>query len=146
MIRISEQTELSDEIIDAVTRLLPQLSPTARIPTVQHINEILAAEGTRLFCARDADKRIIGFLVLVIFRIPTGLRFRIEDVVVDEAARGSGTGKQLLLTALEAAGKMGAKQVDLSCRPARKSANRLYQKLGFEKRDTNVYRYYLKNK
>jgi len=145
MISIMEQTETNDEIISAIEKLLPQLSPTATLPSREQISEIIESENIKLYCATDGDDHVVGMLVLVIFRIPTGLRFRIEDVVVDEAARGLGVGKELLLHALADARELGADKVDLSCRPAREAANRLYQKLGFEKRNTNVYRFHIKS-
>ena len=76
----------------------------------------------------------------MVFPIPTGTRAWIEDVVVDEAARGSGMGAALNQAALDHARLRGAKTVDLTSRPSREAANRLYQRLGFEPRETNVYR------
>jgi ribosomal protein S18 acetylase RimI-like enzyme len=89
------------------------------------------------------DGVIVGSLTLVLYRIPTGLKAWIEDVVVDEAARGLGVGEALNLAALEEARRHGAKYVSLSSRPSRDAANRLYQRLGFAERNTNVYRYLL---
>ena len=93
--------------------------------------------------ARDPDGTIVGSLTLVVFPIPTGSRAWIEDVVVDEAARGAGVGAALNQAALDHARALGAKTVDLTSRPSREAANRLYQRLGFEPRETNVYRYEL---
>ena len=83
----------------------------------------------------------MGSLTLVTFRIPTGMRAWIEDVVVDESARGAGVGEALNVAALEVARQRGCKTVDLTSRPSREAANRLYQRLGFKPRDTNIYRY-----
>ena len=93
-----------------------------------------------LFLAR-VDGRILGSLTLAFYRIPTGLKAWIEDVVVDGDARGSGLGAELSLAALAEAKDRGAKDVSLTSRPSRESANRLYQRIGFQARDTNVYRY-----
>ena len=93
-----------------------------------------------LFAARSGQE-IVGLLTLAIFRIPTGVRAWIEDVVVDNQARGKGVGDALNRAALAEAERRGAKTVDLTSRPSREAANRLYQRLGFKQRDTNVYRY-----
>ena len=82
-------------------------------------------------------------LTLVIFRLPTGVRARIEDVVVDGAMRGRGVASALTAAALELAAASGAHTVDLTSRPSREAANRLYQHLGFEQRETVVYRFRL---
>ena len=103
---------------------------------------MLAAGATDVLIATDGDE-ILGALTLVIFRIPTGVRAWIEDVVVDNAARGRGVGEALNQFALDIARAKGAVTVDLTSRPAREAANRLYQRLGFVKRDTNVYRFVL---
>ncbi len=89
----------------------------------------------------SVDGDIVGSLTLVVFRIPTGVRAWIEDVVVDESARGHGVGEALNREALRVAREHGAITVDLTSRPSREAANRLYQRLGFTERNTNVYRY-----
>ena len=91
----------------------------------------------------DGQGRIVGMLTLVVFRIPTGVRAWIEDVVVDSAVGRRGVGEALTRAALDLAGTCGALTVDLTSRPSREAANRLYQKVGFEPRETNVYRYRL---
>jgi len=106
----------------------------------------VAAPGTHLLVARasldgGAAATIVGTLTLVVFRIPTGLRAWIEDVVVDESARGRGVGEALTMAAIGLAAGAGARTVDLTSRPTREAANRLYRRLGFELRETNVYRY-----
>jgi ribosomal protein S18 acetylase RimI-like enzyme len=109
---------------------------------------MVAAPGTHLLVARLAGEGdgpsagpIVGTLTLVVFRIPTGVRAWIEDVVVDEGARGRGVGQALTRAAIDRAAQAGARTVDLTSRPAREAANRLYQGLGFQARATNVYRY-----
>ena len=133
--------EVTPELVDAFARLLPQLSRSSPPPGKEELEELVAAPGTSLLVARDDG--IVGTLTLVVFRIPTGMRAWIEDVVVDESARGRGVGEALTRRAIELAGEVGAKTVDLTSRPSRDAANRLYQRLGFVARDTNVYRYSL---
>lgn len=136
-------TQITDEVVTAFNRLIPQLSSSARIPTRSELEEIAANES--LLIARDPAQQniILGSLTLVTFRIPTGVRAWIEDVVVDENARGKGVGEALTRAALERARELGSKTVDLTSRPNRESANRLYQRVGFELRQSNLYRYKL---
>ena len=110
--------------------------------SANQLAEMIAAESTTVFVATRAQE-IVGLLTLVVFRIPTGMRAWIEDVVVDESARGAGVGESLNRAALDEARRKGAKTVDLTSRPSRAAANRLYQRLGFVARETNVYRYEL---
>jgi ribosomal protein S18 acetylase RimI-like enzyme len=126
------------EVVEALARLLPQLS-SAPPPDAAELATLMAG-GSTVFVAR-VDGVIVGSLTLVSYRIPTGLKMWIEDVVVDEAARGHGVGETLNLAALDEARRQGAKAVSLTSRPSRQAANRLYQRIGFSVRDTNVYRY-----
>jgi len=131
---------VTPELLDAVHRLVPQLSKSAPPILAEHLAEIVNGPATTLFVAR-VDGAIVGCLTLAVFRLPTGVRAWIEDVVVDDAARGHGAGEALNLAAIALADERGARTVDLSSRPSREAANRLYQRLGFVQRDTNVYRY-----
>ncbi len=135
-------TGSTPELLDAFARLIPQLSKSSPPPTAEEVDEIAGSDATVLFVAR-VDGVIRGSLTLALFRIPTGLRAWIEDVVVDDAARGAGVGAALNRAAIDEAARRGAKTVDLTSRPSREAANRLYQRLGFVPRDTNVYRYSL---
>jgi ribosomal protein S18 acetylase RimI-like enzyme len=128
------------EVVEALARLLPQLSSAA--PPDSSELAVIMSSGSTLFVAR-VDGRIVGSLTLVMYRIPTGLKAWIEDVVVDESARGHGVGEALSQAALGEARRHGAKAVSLTSRPSRDAANRLYQRIGFVARDTNVYRYSL---
>jgi ribosomal protein S18 acetylase RimI-like enzyme len=128
----------TDEVVSALARLLPQLS-SATPPTASELAAIMD-DGATVFVAR-VDGQIVGSLTLVMYRIATGLKAWIEDVVVDEAARGSGVGEALNFAAIDEARRRGAKAVSLTSRPSREAANRLYQRIGFSARDTNVYRY-----
>ena len=132
--------EATPELVEAMARLLPQLSSSAPAPTSAELDEIATSPATVLLVAR-LDGRIVGSLTLALFRIPTGMRAWIEDVVVDDSARGKGVGELLNRAAIDHAQKAGAKTVDLTSRPSREAANRLYQRLGFTARETNVYRY-----
>jgi ribosomal protein S18 acetylase RimI-like enzyme len=139
---VSAATQVTPEIVDAVARLVPQLSRSAPAPTGAELAELVASPATKLFLARNGDGgEIVGMLTLALVRIPTGLRAWIEDVVVAEAARGMGCGEALSRAALDAASVAGARTVDLTSRPSREAANRLYRRLGFVERATNVYRY-----
>lgn len=140
---ISLLTEVTDEVVQAFARLLPQLSSSAVVPSREQLQEI--ADNDSFFIARDPDSggQIVGSLTLVTFRIPTGVRSWIEDVVVDTSMRGRGIGEALTRAALIRAAELGAKTVDLTSRPSREAANRLYQRVGFELRQTNLYRYNL---
>jgi len=125
---------------EAIARILPQLSKSSPPPSLTELREIVESSACHLLVAR-VDGRIVGSLTLVIFRIPTGMRAWIEDVVVDDAARGHGVGEAINRFALDVAKQHGCKTVDLTSRPSREAANRLYQRIGFQARDTNVYRY-----
>ena len=138
-IQIETAAMVTDELVSALERLVPQLSSSSPPPTRAHLMQIVDSNSCSLLIARD-DERIVGSLTLVVFPIPTGVRAWIEDVVVDASARGKGVGEALNLRALEIARAEGAVTVDLTSRPSREAANRLYQRIGFVKRDTNVYR------
>lgn len=139
---VEKAGDVTEELVSAFERLVPQLSSSNPPPSAGDLREILADGGSSLFVAR-VDGRIVGSLTLATFRIPTGLRAWIEDVVVDESARGHGVGEALNRAALADARARGAVTVDLTSRPSREAANRLYRKLGFVARETNVYRYTL---
>ncbi len=139
-VEIFEATEVTDELVESFARLVPQLSSSSAPTTRGELAEITASGATALFMARSVDGRIVGSLTLGVFRIPTGFRAWIEDVVVDDSARGAGVGEALVGVAIDRARSLGAKTVDLTSRPSREAANRLYLRLGFEARTTNVYR------
>jgi ribosomal protein S18 acetylase RimI-like enzyme len=140
-VQIEVVTSPSAEIVAAVGALVGQLSSSAPAPSAAQIEALVASTATRLLLARDAQGRIVGMLTLALFPIPTGLRAWIEDVVVDREAREQGIGALLTQEALALARADGARTVDLTSRPSREAANRLYTKLGFHPRETNVYRY-----
>ena len=131
---------VDDELVTAFERLIPQLSSSSPPPTRAQLAEIVENGSTVLLLARVGGE-ILGSLTLAFYRIPTGLKAWIEDVVVDDAARGRGVGAALNQAALAEARRRGAKDVSLTSRPSREAANRLYLRLGFVARETNMYRY-----
>ncbi|MCE1252531.1 MAG: GNAT family N-acetyltransferase [Anaerolineae bacterium] len=145
---IERINRVDDELIEAFKYLSPQLSASMPVPGREQLEEIVNSPATHLFVARDEsqNKRIIGTLTLVIFRTPAGVSAHIEDVVVDQSQRGRGWGEALTRAAISLAMERGAKKVDLTSAPRREAANRLYQRLGFVRWETNFYRMILSKK
>ena len=139
-VRIAPATEVTPDLVDAFVRLIPQLSSSSPPPDAGELQELVDADGTTLLMA-TVGATIVGTLTLVVFRIPTAVRAWIEDVIVDEAYGGRGIGRALTEAAIDVARSQGVRTVDLTSRPSREAANRLYQRVGFERRETNVYRY-----
>ena len=139
-IEISECTQVNQEVVEAFEKLIPQLSTSSSAPTLEELELMVSHDAATLLIATDQGM-IVGSMTLVIFPLPTGVRAWIEDVVVDGDARSRGVGEALNRRAMEIAVARGAKTIDLTSRPSREAANRLYQRLGFLRRDTNVYRY-----
>jgi ribosomal protein S18 acetylase RimI-like enzyme len=139
VISVRIATSVDSDLLQAVTALLPQLSRSAPPPTFEQLVRIVADPATTLFVAED-EGRIVGTLTLAAFEIPSGRRAWIEDVITDKAARGMGVASALVNAALAHAAEGGSRTVDLTSRPDREDANRLYVGLGFEQRTTNVYR------
>jgi ribosomal protein S18 acetylase RimI-like enzyme len=143
VLTVFEVHAIDDEVAAAVAGLVRQLSPSAPALRREDLSRLVDSPAITLFGIRDEGGPIVGILTLALFPTPTGLRAWIEDVVVDEAGRGQGAGETLTRAALEAARTAGARTVDLTSRPSRDAANRLYRRVGFEQRETNVYRYRL---
>lgn len=139
-IRVEIIREPSQELVDAFGKLLPQLSTTAKPLDYEAIGRMVTCDANTVLVARTPDA-IIGTLTLVLLPLPSGLRARVEDVVVDGAARGQGVAGLLTQEALRLAREAGARTVDLTSRPDRAAANRLYERLGFEARRSTVYRF-----
>ena len=141
-VRVREVTDEAEApaLVDAFARLIPQLSRSAPPPGADVLAEIISAPATHLLVAEEGGT-VIGSLTLVVFRIPTGQRAWIEDVVVDSEAGGKGVGTTLNRFALDLAAELGCRTVDLTSRPTREAANRLYQRIGFTPRETNIYRF-----
>lgn len=131
---------IDDDVVTALGRLLPQLSRSAKPLTIADITAIQASPAVTLLLARS-EGTIAGMLTLIMFPSPTGLRAWIEDVVVDEQFRGRGAGEELSRAAVRIAREAGARTVDLTSRPSREAAGRLYERIGFKQRDSRVYRY-----
>ena len=133
---------VTDELLDALTRLISQLKISSPRLTRDEVAGLLSSDAVSLLTARvDASAPILGMLTLIVYRVPTGVRARIEDVVVDESARGQGIAVALVERALEVARAKGADGVALTSNPRREAANQLYQKVGFKRWETNVYFY-----
>jgi ribosomal protein S18 acetylase RimI-like enzyme len=144
VIHVTEIIDITDEVVEAFNRLIPQLSSSNPPPSVDELSAIAASEETVLLAAKDAETgEIVGSLTLAFFRIPTGLQARIEDVVVDDNHRRRGIARLLTEVAIDRARDAGAKRVGLTSRPSREAANSLYLSMGFEVRGTNVYRFTL---
>jgi ribosomal protein S18 acetylase RimI-like enzyme len=139
VIAVEAAAVVDDDLCAAVNRLVSQLSRSSAPPSRSVLERMVADDGTTLFVARG-DDGIVGMLTLATFQIPTGVRAWIEDVVVDETARGTGVAVALVQAALDRSAALGARTVDLTSRPHREAANRLYLRMGFEVRQTNVYR------
>lgn len=144
-ISVRAATEVDDGLVEAFSRLIPQLSSSSPPPTAAELLSIIDNPNSVLFIAEldgDDDVRsVVGSLTLAFYRIPTGLKAWIEDVVVDESARGLGVGEALNVAAIDESRQRGAKNVSLTSRSSREAANRLYQRLGFEPYETNLYRF-----
>jgi len=138
--KIIEVTEYSEKIFETLNDLLPQLLETVLPITAEDLKKIIQSESSHLLMA-ELDGHYIGSLTLTTVKIPTGIKAWIEDVVVSEKIRGKGVGSLLIKHAVSMARSFGAQTIDLTSRPSREAANALYKKLGFEHRETNVYRY-----
>ena len=136
----------TQELCDTLQRLVPQLGAHKIPPTLGELDALVRSEASRLLVARDPDENgsIVGILCLTVYRVPTGLRSMIEDVIVDEIMRGRGIGEALMRRAIELARAAGAEGVSLTSNPQREAANKLYRSMGFELRRTNPYFYRLK--
>jgi ribosomal protein S18 acetylase RimI-like enzyme len=145
---IEQVTEVTDDLMAAFALLGPQLSKNMKVPTREQLNEIIQSPVTTLLVARDpqSNQKIVGTLTLVVFRTPAGVSAHIEDVVVDGQQRGQGIGEALTRAALSLAAEKGAKKVDLTSASWREAANRLYQRLGFMRWETNLYRFLIEKK
>jgi ribosomal protein S18 acetylase RimI-like enzyme len=144
-ISVRAATEVDDGLVEVFSRLIPQLSSSSPPPTAAELLSIIDNPNSVLFIAEldgDDDVRsVVGSLTLAFYRIPTGLKAWIEDVVVDESVRGLGVGEALNVAAIDESRQRGAKNVSLTSRSSREAANRLYQRLGFEPYETNLYRF-----
>jgi ribosomal protein S18 acetylase RimI-like enzyme len=141
-VQIEIVEHVTPELADAFARLVPQLSRSAAVPDSEALTRLISSDAITVLVARSGPD-VAGSLTLVMFPLPTGTRAWIEDVVVDESARGQGIGEALTVRALELARQAGARTVDLTSRPSRAAAGRLYERVGFQLRDSRLYRYSL---
>jgi len=132
-------TEATDELYGAFKRLVPQLTNNNPPPSLNDLTALVRDSSSTLLVARTEHGGIIGALTLTVYRVPTGIRSIIEDVIVDNSARGQGIGEALMQRAIEVAREKGAKNISLTSNPMREAANRLYLRIGFKKRETNAY-------
>ncbi len=141
LIEIVNQAD--EELYEAFQRLVPQLTNNNPPPSRGDLADLVRDGSSTLMVARNDSGQIVGALNLTIYRVPTGIRSIIEDVIVDNAARGHGIGKALMLQAIEIAREKGANNISLTSNPRREAANRLYLRIGFKKRETNSYQFQL---
>jgi ribosomal protein S18 acetylase RimI-like enzyme len=142
-VKVEILADVTEETVEAFARLIPQLSRSAPPPDACGLARVAGCESNTVLVARRESGEIVGTLTLAIFPIPTGVRAWIEDVVVDEAAGRQGIGTALTEEALRLAREAGARTVDLTSRPTREAAGRLYERLGFQRRDSRLYRFTL---
>lgn len=136
---IYQPSQATTELVAAFERLIPQLNDTITPPTLEELDRVIKSESTCLFVG-EKENKIIATISLVIYKIPTGTKAWIEDVITDESARGHGYGKQLMEHAIAHARSIGIKKINLTSSPFREAANKLYLNIGFELRETNMYR------
>lgn len=139
-VNVERASVASPQLVAALNALLPQLSTSAPSLTLEDVEAIVASDASALFVASH-EGRVVGTLTLIVYAVPMGRRGMIEDVVVDEGARRMGVAEQLTRAAIDEARRRGAITIDLTSRPSREAANELYRKLGFDPRETNVYRF-----
>jgi ribosomal protein S18 acetylase RimI-like enzyme len=137
--RVDVITKVDDELYEAFQRLVPQLTNNNPPPSLNDLAALVRDASSTLMVARNEKNEIIGALTLTVYRVPTGIRSIIEDVIVDNSARGQGVGEALMLRAIEIAKEKGAGNISLTSNPLREAANRLYLRVGFKKRETNAY-------
>ena len=137
--RVDVVTKADDELYEAFQRLVPQLTNNNPPPSLNDLAALVRDASSTLMVARNEKNEIIGALTLTVYRVPTGIRSIIEDVIVDNSARGQGIGEALMLRAIEIAKEKGASNISLTSNPLREAANRLYLRVGFKKRETNAY-------
>jgi len=140
MIKVEQILEVSPEVVQAIQYLFPQLTKYSPTPGIIEIQEMIQSQASSLWVAKNEKDKIVGMLSLAIYRTTTGIHAWIEDVVVDQAARRQGIAARMTEAATQFARLKGAKAISLTSRPEREAANQLYQKLGFEKVNTNLYR------
>jgi GNAT superfamily N-acetyltransferase len=142
--RIEAVREATTEVEQALARLLPQLNPTLPVPTMQRLQALMADPAVTVLVARDGDK-IVATATVIVYTTPFWIKARLDEVVVDQSARGKGVGEAIVQACLAVARERGAQVAELQSGrgPARDVANRLYRRIGFQLRDSNLYRFTL---
>jgi ribosomal protein S18 acetylase RimI-like enzyme len=135
--KIDAVTEADEELVDTIARLLPQLTEARRPPTLEQLQEVVTSQT--LLVARDDEGRVVGTATYIQYRVSSGLKGRLEDVIVDSSVRGQGVGEALTREVMQRANDAGVLMLELSSMPYRQAANRLYKRLGFVRKPTNVY-------
>ena len=135
--KIEHVTEASDGLVATIRALLPQLTEARTPPTLEQLQDVVSNQT--LLVARDDDGGVLGTLTFVLYRVSSGVKGRIEDVIVDESARGQGVGEALVREGMRLANEAGVLMLELTSMPYRQAANRLYRRLGFVRKPTNVY-------
>jgi len=135
--RVEHVTEASDELVETICALLPQLTEARTPPTLDQLKDVVTNQT--LLVARGDDGTVLGTLTFVLYRVSSGVKGRIEDVIVDESARGQGVGEALVREGMRLANEAGVLMLELTSMPYRQAANRLYRRLGFVRKPTNVY-------
>jgi GNAT superfamily N-acetyltransferase len=139
VVRIEAATEASPQVHAALARLLPQLNAALPVPTMERLRAIVADPAVTLLLAYDGDA-IVGTATVIVYTTPFWVKARIDDVVVDDAARGKGVGEALVNACLDVARARGAQVAELQSGVQREAANRLYPRMGFKRRESNLYR------
>ncbi len=139
--RIEEVTDATAEVHEALARLLPQLNPTLPLPTRERIERLMADPDVTLVVARDGD-RIVGTATVIVYTTPYWIKARLDEVVVDRDARGKGVGEAIVRHCLEVGRRKGAQVAELQSGrgKVRAAAHRLYKRIGFEVRDSDIFR------
>jgi ribosomal protein S18 acetylase RimI-like enzyme len=137
---IGSVDQMSSDLRVGVRSLLPQLTSPDRLLSESELSRIVSSPHTKLFVAR-AGGNIIGMISLAVVQMPSGVRSYLEDLVVDSAYRRRGVATALLEAAIDHARRSGARSLDMTSRPSRRDAIRLYEKMGFRRRETNAFRY-----
>ena len=142
---IEKVLDVSDELFESIQRLVPQLGIHKSLPTREELVALTQSEASTLWVARHPDENgtIAGMLTMAVYRVPTGIRSIVEDVVIEQSLRRRGIAEALLHTAIEFAREAGANGIALTSNPQREAANQLYRSMGFERRETNSYFYRL---
>lgn len=138
---IEEVTSFTPVVADAVRDLVTKLSSNTQPLEDDDLENIIASKTSSLFIVKETPtQKIAGMVTLIVYRIPDTTKGSIEDLVVSESFRGNGLGEKLLMAAIEKAKVLGVRTLMLTSNPSRVAANKLYQKLGFEHYETNVYK------